>query len=64
MSMFAGTWMGARLLPGGEYALFGNTMAPGFTISDYEGGDLSLADEYPDAAREIRSLIRAGESTR
>lgn len=53
-----GTWMGARLVDGGEYGLFGCTMAPGFTSGDYEGGTLELARSYPDAADEIASLIR------
>src|SRR5881396_681003 len=33
----AGTWMGARLRPGGEYGVWGNSMAPGFVLSDFEG---------------------------
>lgn len=54
----AGTWMGARLVAGGEYGLFGCTMAPGFTSGDYEGGTLALTESYPDAADDIASLIR------
>ena len=54
----AGTWMGGRLVAGGEYALFGNTMAPGFTLSDYQAGSESLTADYPQAADEIRSLLR------
>jgi uncharacterized protein len=56
----AGTWMGARVRPGGRYGLFGNTMAPGFTEADYEGGDETLAAAYPEAAETIRSLLRPG----
>jgi predicted cupin superfamily sugar epimerase len=56
----AGTWMGARLQPGGSYGLFGNTMAPGFLEADYEGGDASLAQQYPEAAAEIFDLLRPG----
>lgn len=33
----AGVWMGARLRLGGEYGVYGNTMAPGFVLSDFEG---------------------------
>ena len=29
--------MGARLRPGGEYGVYGNTMAPGFVLMDFEG---------------------------
>ena len=54
----ANTWMGGRLLAGGEYALFGNTMAPGFTLGDYEAGSGSLTEVYPEVADEIRSLLR------
>ena len=56
----AGTWMGARLLAGGRYGLFGNTMAPGFIEADYEGGDARLAAQYPQAAGEILALLRDG----
>lgn len=60
----AGTWMGARLAAGGRYALFGNTMAPGFTEGDYEGATAQLAKDYPEAAAEILALIRPGHPTR
>ncbi len=30
------TWQGARLIPGGQYALVGTTVAPGFDYTDYE----------------------------
>ncbi|MFI5326926.1 MAG: cupin domain-containing protein, partial [Candidatus Rokuibacteriota bacterium] len=30
------TWQGARLIPGGQYALMGTTVAPGFDYADYE----------------------------
>ena len=47
----AGTWMGARVAPGGEWSLFATTMAPGFIPGDYEGGDADeLAAAYPDQA--------------
>ncbi len=58
----AGVWMGARLVPGGEWALFGNTMAPGFTSADFEGGEPDeLVAEWPGAAAVIRELHRPGE---
>ena len=43
----AGCWMGARLLAGGRYALFGCTSAPGFVEADSEGGDARLASPVP-----------------
>jgi predicted cupin superfamily sugar epimerase len=52
-----GTWQGARLLPGGKFALLGTTMAPGFDHDDYEAADAdSLSREYPAAAASIRAL--------
>ncbi|MFI0420043.1 cupin domain-containing protein [Spongiactinospora sp. 9N601] len=56
-----GTWMGARVVPDGEWALFGCTMAPGFAWADYEGGDADdLCARYPRAAERIRALCRPG----
>ena len=55
----AGTWMGARVAPGGRWSLFATTMAPGFVPSDYEGGDPDeLAAAYPGQAPLIRKLCR------
>lgn len=57
----AGTWTGARLAPGGVFALFGNTMAPGFRGGYYEGGDGdALARQWPDVADRIATLVRRG----
>lgn len=57
----AGTWMGARLRPGGEYGVYGNTMAPGFVPSDFELGDLdALTGAWPRHANLITALIRFG----
>lgn len=53
-----GTWMGARLRAGGDFGLFGCTMAPGFTSGDYEGGTHELTNRYPSARFEITALIR------
>ncbi|WP_060906762.1 cupin domain-containing protein [Streptomyces scabiei] len=63
----AGTWMGARVLPGGGgegggegWTLFGCTMAPGFTFEGYEHGDAAeLARLYPDRVAEVGELGRA-----
>ena len=61
----AGTWMGGRVVPGGEWALFGCTMAPGFSSEDYEGGDAEeLSAQYPEAADLIRALCRPGAPLR
>ncbi len=59
-----GTWMGASLLPGGRFGVFGATMAPGFVESDFEGGSADvLISKWPAAAARIRSLTREGAPT-
>ncbi|MEV6590917.1 cupin domain-containing protein [Streptomyces acidicola] len=56
----AGTWMGARVLAGGAWSLFGCTMAPGFTYEAYEHGDVAeLTARYPDRAARIAELGRS-----
>jgi uncharacterized protein len=57
----AGTWMGASLLHGGTFGVFGCTMAPGFVESDYEGGVAEdLIVRWADRKARIRSLCREG----
>lgn len=54
-----GTWFGSSLIEGGEYALMGTTMSPGFEFEDYEHGDAeALAAQYPSRADDIRKLSR------
>jgi len=56
----AGTWMGARLVENGRFALVGCTMAPGFVEGDCELGRRStLMDTYPEQRAEIARLTRA-----
>jgi uncharacterized protein len=51
--------MGARLRPGGEFAVYGNTMAPGFVLTDFEGaGAEELIAGWPQRAELIRALTR------
>jgi len=53
------------LIPGGEYALLGTTMAPGFTDNDYFGGDRDgLIMKYPNEAEMIRALTRPEDPRR
>lgn len=55
----AGTWQGSRLAPGGEFALMGTTMAPGFIEEDYTAGERELlVEQYPDRAGLITLLTR------
>ncbi len=53
----AGVWQGSRLLPGGDFALLGTTMWPGYTPECYEHGDAGvLTARYPQAAEAIARL--------
>jgi predicted cupin superfamily sugar epimerase len=61
----AGTWMGARVAPGGAWSLIGTTMAPGFLPADYDGGDVDdLVRRHPDREALIRALCRPGAPRR
>ena len=52
-----GNWQGSRLKPGGEWALLGTTMCPGYRQEGYEHGDPEvLLKMYPAAEEEIRKL--------
>jgi predicted cupin superfamily sugar epimerase len=51
----AGVWQAGHLVSGGGYALFGCTLAPGFTGRMYEGGARdALASRYPDRLADIQ----------
>lgn len=53
----AGSWFGARLDNGGEYALVGCTVAPGFDFEDFELAErLQLIELYPQHREIIKSL--------
>jgi len=53
----AGVWQAGELVPGGSWALFGCTMAPGFTSACFEGGQADeLAAAYPARAADIARL--------
>ena len=61
----AGVWQAGHLVAGGRYALFGCTMAPGFTDAMYEGGPRdTLAAAYPDRLDDILRLGCEPEDTR
>jgi predicted cupin superfamily sugar epimerase len=56
----AGSYLGARLRPGGEYGVYGNTMAPGFVLEDFEGAEAEeLIARWPARAELIRALTRS-----
>jgi predicted cupin superfamily sugar epimerase len=53
------TWQGARLISGGQYALLGTTVAPGFDYTDYETASrASLLASHPTAKDLILALTR------
>ena len=53
----AHTWQAGELVPGGDWALFGSTMAPGFTDSGFEGGTVDeLLATHPSRAADIERL--------
>ena len=53
----AGTWQGSRLTEGGDWALLGTTMCPGYTEDEYEQGSPEyLLNKYPSAEKEISEL--------
>ena len=55
----AGVWQGARLVDGGEVALLGCTVTPGFDFADYRSGSYAeLAAKWPAEAERIRKLTR------
>ncbi len=52
-------WQGARLIPGGQYALLGTTVAPGFDYTDYETAPRpTLLTSHPHAKDLILALTR------
>ena len=58
----AGVWQGTRLVPGGRYALIGNTVHPGFDVDDYEQGEApKLIQRYPQWRDEILKLTHQEE---
>ena len=59
-----GVWQGARLRPGGRFALMGTTVAPGFDFADFElGGRAALTGAYPAHADMIAALTPAGATS-
>jgi len=55
----SGVWQGARLAEGGQFALMGTSMAPGYDEGDYTGGERgALSERYPDRADLIREFTR------
>jgi predicted cupin superfamily sugar epimerase len=54
-----GVWQGSRLATGGEWALLGCTVSPGFEFEDYEAGSRAeLCAQWPEFRELIRELTR------
>jgi len=54
-----GLWQGSHLCLGGEWALLGTTVSPGFEFADYEEGQRDfLVGHYPEFEHLIRALTR------
>lgn len=52
-----GHWQGCRLVPGGNYALMGCTVSPGFEYQDYRHGIRSdLMNQFPSFKDSITAL--------
>jgi uncharacterized protein len=52
-----GVWQGSRLVAGGEFALLGCTVAPGFDFADYEHGRRAdLIGSHPQFCEKIVAL--------
>jgi uncharacterized protein len=52
-----GVWQGSLLEPGGDFALMGCTVAPGFEYADYANGErAALVAQYPGFAELIAQL--------
>lgn len=55
----ANAWFASRVEEGGEYALAGCTVAPGFDFQDFEMADrVDLLQKYPNYREIIRALTR------
>jgi len=52
-----GVWQGARLRPGGEFALLGTTVAPGFDSADYEHGRRAALTGLCPGARKLLEAL-------
>jgi len=60
-----GVWQAGETVPGGDWTLFGCTMAPGFSPEYFEGGHVDeLLAAYPDRQQDIERLgVPADSST-
>ena len=58
----AGSWQGSRLKPGGNWALLGTTVSPGFEFEDFELGDREkMSQLFPQHQNEVMQFTRGLE---
>ncbi len=56
----AGVWQGMRLIGGGNVALLGCTVTPGFNYADYHNASyVELSAKWPHETERIRALTRS-----
>ena len=53
----ARTWQGSRLAPGGQWALLGTSMAPGFEFADCQLAGADLLARFPAHAQQLAELL-------
>jgi predicted cupin superfamily sugar epimerase len=54
-----GAWLGSRVIAGGDFALMGVVMVPGFNPADYAIGDRkNLIRQYPEQTKLITALTK------
>jgi hypothetical protein len=59
-----GVWQGARLAPGGQWALLGCTVSPGFEFEDYETATREeLCAGWPEFGELLRKLTHPAASS-
>ena len=59
-----GVWQGSRLAAGGEWALLGCTVSPGFEFEDYEAGERAvLCAQWPEFRAMICELTHPASAT-
>jgi hypothetical protein len=57
-----GVWQGSRLVPGGQWALIGCTVSPGFEFEDYDSANRAeLCAAWPAFTPMIQQLTRAAK---
>ena len=60
----AGVWQAGHCVEGGQYSLFGCTLAPGFTDDIFTGGtQTELLKLYPDRKKDILAYGLSGNET-